>query len=216
MLSKLTKSHRIIGPSAGVSLLAFFLPWVLVSCEGQPVASFSGFQLAFGGAVNTQMGVIPVNASFDLLLLLAGVVAILVMIFMVYQGRMLAARTMRFITIIVGVNALILLWRALTAGASASAQGGPTVEVSLQLGYWITLLAHGAMGYALWQDRRDRKSAAATPEGPLMPADPPGLNTNPPAPPAPDISPPPLQPLPAGTPTIVLGDDEQQKTDNRE
>jgi hypothetical protein len=209
MLSKLTKSHRIIGPSAGASLLCFFLPWVLVSCEGQPVASFSGFQLAFGGQINSPAGVIPLNASPDLLLVLLGIVAILGMIVLVYQGRMIAARTTRFITGIVGLNLVILLWRMLTAGSSASSQGGPTVEVSLQLGYWITLLAHGAMGYALWQEWRGAKTPAVAPVAPI---DPPLASESPPTPALATgetaVATP--QTVLVGAPTTVLQTDEQK------
>jgi hypothetical protein len=32
----------------GVIILCFFLPWVSVSCQGQPIVTFSGFQLAKG------------------------------------------------------------------------------------------------------------------------------------------------------------------------
>jgi len=53
----------ISGPAAFLILVLFFLPWVTVSCNGQPIGELTGYELASGGnsdvAVNTDFQLLP-------------------------------------------------------------------------------------------------------------------------------------------------------------
>ena len=45
----LSNGHKVGSSGAGVAMLCFFLPWVMVSCGNQPIASFGGILLMLGG-----------------------------------------------------------------------------------------------------------------------------------------------------------------------
>jgi hypothetical protein len=44
----MSNGHKLSGSAAALGLLAFFMPWVLVSCTGQPLSTYSGYQLSSG------------------------------------------------------------------------------------------------------------------------------------------------------------------------
>jgi hypothetical protein len=50
------KGYKIASPGAIVVLVCFFLPWVFVSCYGQPIAQFSGYELASGPMIQGPFG----------------------------------------------------------------------------------------------------------------------------------------------------------------
>jgi hypothetical protein len=47
----MSRGSAIMGPAAVVAFVCFFLPWVTSSCQGQPVATLSGRELAAGTIV---------------------------------------------------------------------------------------------------------------------------------------------------------------------
>src|SRR5579872_538481 len=64
----------------GCALFGFFLPWALVSCSGQPIASMSGFSLAMGDLPikNPMNGAMQHQHTSPNLFLLLALVAIVV------------------------------------------------------------------------------------------------------------------------------------------
>ncbi len=52
----------ISGPAAFLILVLFFLPWVTISCNGEPIGDLSGYELATGSNRD-----LPVDADFQLL-----------------------------------------------------------------------------------------------------------------------------------------------------
>ena len=48
MLKKLSSGYKITSSGLLLSLICFFLPWVLQSCGNQPMQQYSGLQLAMG------------------------------------------------------------------------------------------------------------------------------------------------------------------------
>lgn len=144
----LSKGNKIIGSAAAIALMCFFLPWVLVSCEDQPVASFSGWQLATGGTVQTSMGAqpFPLEASPVLFLVLLAAAACLALVYFLYQRR-IALRKAAYAAIgLAGLSLLILLVKF--AGAQAQppqAGSGIDVQLRLQYGFWGTVLANLAI-----------------------------------------------------------------------
>lgn len=48
MLKKLSTGYKITAPGLVMTLIFFFLPWVLQSCGNEPMREYSGLQLAIG------------------------------------------------------------------------------------------------------------------------------------------------------------------------
>jgi hypothetical protein len=140
-----------------VALLGFFLPWVLVSCSGEPIGRLTGIELATGGAGQSPHG--PPNLW--VVVSLAAVIAGLVASFLL-RGRaaifaMASAALIALVASAIGVSSL---------GPSAPAPSQRTAigQVDLQYGYFITvaglLVAIGACGMAL--SRRDGPNGPET------------------------------------------------------
>jgi hypothetical protein len=129
-----------------VALLGFFLPWVLVSCSGEPIGRLSGIDLATGGAGQHPHG----QPNLWVVVSLAAVIAGLVASFLL-RGRaaifaMAAAALIALVASAVGVSSL-------GSSAPAPSQRSAAGEVDLQYGYFVTvaglLVAIGACGAAL-------------------------------------------------------------------
>jgi len=151
----LPKGNRIIGPAAAIALVCFFLPWVLVSCGGQPMASFSGWQLAAGGNIQTGFGTQPIEGSPVLFLVLLAAIGCLALVYFGYQ-RQIVTRTGAYIaTGLAGASLLILL--AKFSGAQSQATQ-PGVTVKLQYGLWGTVLANVAIIIGAVLDLREEGS----------------------------------------------------------
>ena len=151
-----------------VALFGFVLPWVLVSCSGQPLGHFSGLELALGASArNPATGAIQHHGG-DLLAAtsLAAAIAGIVVGF-VARGRVaitgiLAAALISLIASGVSVfrvaaNARAEVW-ALQQPADRSLRA--LLRVELQYGYFVTagalLTAIGACALALNGGREGR------------------------------------------------------------
>jgi len=93
----LSRGNKIVAPAASIAFVCFFLPWITVSCSGQPVESASGFQLAK-----------DVNSP-ELYLVLLAALGVLAVVFLVYRGT-LELKTAAYISIgLAAVGLLIVL-----------------------------------------------------------------------------------------------------------
>ena len=144
-----------------VALFGFVLPWVLVSCSGQPLGHFSGLELALGASVrNPATGAIQHHggdllAATSLAAAIAGIVVGLVARGRVAITGMLVAAVISLIASGVSVSRI-----AANAQAQAGASRQPAdpslralLRVELQYGYFVTagalLTAIGACALAL-------------------------------------------------------------------
>jgi hypothetical protein len=150
-----------------VALFGFVLPWVMVSCSGQPLGHFSGFELALGASVrNPATGALQ-HQGGDLWAAtsLAAVIAAIV-VGWVARGRVavagiLAATVIALVASAVGISRITANARAAESQASgqpADPQLRALVRVELQYGYFITagalLAAIGAGALALRDGRQ--------------------------------------------------------------
>jgi hypothetical protein len=145
--AKLSKGNKIVGPAAALVLLCFFMPWVLVSCEDQPVATFSGWQLASGGMIQTSLGAqpFPLVGSPSLFLVLLAGAGCLALVYMVYRRR-IAPRQSAYGAIGVAVLSLLILFVKFAGAQSQAAQAGPgNAQVRMEYGFWGTVLAYFAI-----------------------------------------------------------------------
>lgn len=134
---------------AAAMLLGFFLPWVSVSCSSQatggfgtqsasmPLLTFSGFDLASGPKLQTAFGVQQLPASVGLWLVLAAAVGVVVITLVVTAQKPGAVATL--VAGLVSVVPLFNTWQSFEQSRT------PFVNVSVQLGLWMTLLGLAAV-----------------------------------------------------------------------
>jgi hypothetical protein len=103
MFTKLSSGYKIASPGLILSLLCFFLPWVLQSCGNQPLQEYSGLQLALGngGGENGYNGNPFVLLTF---------VAIFIILYFAIQSSRRASLTARDGYGVLGTSALVLLF----------------------------------------------------------------------------------------------------------
>lgn len=142
MLSKLTRGNKIVGAAASVAVICFFLPWVLVSCGGQPVASISGWQLAAGGSVSTGWGSQPIPSSPMLFLVLLAALAPLAAVYLAYKQQ-LKLRSAALTALASAAVALLTLVIQFSDGQHEASSMG--VSTQREVGFWGTVLAHLAI-----------------------------------------------------------------------
>ena len=132
-----------------VALFGFFLPWVLVSCSGTPVAKATGLQLAMGRMdALTSQAAQQSNASpvwwvvLALLAVIAGIVVSFLKMPDIQRARiMLGAAGAAFVLSWIGLMAV--------SGAVNKQVGGQTqgaFRVEAQAGFWLTILSLMAAG----------------------------------------------------------------------
>ncbi|MET0371145.1 MAG: LPXTG cell wall anchor domain-containing protein [Sphingobium sp.] len=139
----------------GIALLAFLLPWVTISCEGQPLAKASGVGLAFGqvttmGQAAGQTG----DSNFWLILAILVIVAGLAIVF-------IRDRTSAKLSLGASIVAILLILagtarysRSSLVDAASARQGGSggldaslgqsilaMIDVQWHFGYYLALLA---------------------------------------------------------------------------
>lgn len=160
----------------GLSLFAFFLPWMTVSCQGRTLVSATGAGMAFGklqfNAPNP--GVAPPEAGISLALILA-MLAIAGGLFVLFKREKSSAK----FALATSVGATVLIWlgtagitkEAMLAEAAKKAEGGfaaaqaqsamMLMEVNWHFGYYLalfSLVCAGVMEFLVMRDRDEEAS----------------------------------------------------------
>lgn len=136
------KGYKLASPGALVALVCFFLPWMFVSCMGQPVAEFNGMELAVGPQINTVMG--SQRADAAPLLFLIPLVSLVILVLAILAGRRRRVNWLdKLVTFLLGLLALsttMLLPLALGSSPEIQQAREVGVAVELRLGFWGTAL----------------------------------------------------------------------------
>lgn len=148
MNDKLLPGHKVGGSGAAVALVAFFLPWILVSCNGQPIAELSGWQLAVGTTVGEGFGAqsIPGRPIFFLVALSA--IAVLALTYLAWQrGTLIPLDGFGLISL--GIVPLLILMVQFGDSRSEAAQQGFDLDfqyglIGVVLGF-LAVLTGGIM-----------------------------------------------------------------------
>lgn len=141
-LAKLPKGHKVASPAATIAILCFFLPWILVSCSGQPIKSFSGWELAAGTSMAIGFGQaqeIPGNPIL-FLVLLAGLGVLALAYFALQRGA--ATKLDGWGLIGLGALPLLVLLPQLGGQNEAAQQG---IQIDYQYGLWGVILGYIAV-----------------------------------------------------------------------
>jgi len=128
---RLSQGGWFSGSGAALVLVCFFLPWVTVSCEGQRIASLSGFDLAQGVAGG-------VNAQPALYLVIVAAILSLGVLAYTYQRNYSTTATAvtQLLLALIGFAPLLKVYLDL----QSQSQRGALVSVDAQLGLWGTML----------------------------------------------------------------------------
>lgn len=143
----------------GAALLAFFLPWMTVSCQGQQMMSGTGLGLAFGSIQSSLPGASDAPMNFWLILVLLALIGGIAATFWDDKRAPLA-------TLVAAGTALVLTWigtsRYSVSGiAEAAAARDPSVNpmdqamlamisVDWHFGFWLASLAMLAATVMAW------------------------------------------------------------------
>ncbi len=163
---------RWVSAAAAVSLVGVFFPWLLVSCNEQPVMQANGWQLATGGTVPSQFGPQQLPSNVLMFMLPALAIATLVMAFRAFTSGS-TWRSVGTVAIVSGLVSLVeLVLVIVTATTRASSQEtGQMFQVRPEFGFWLEIIANLALvvfGYGLRRETRETTPlpAADTPAGP--------------------------------------------------
>ncbi len=148
----------------GIALLAFFLPWLTVSCSGQPLLSASGVGLAFGqvtSSLPTNQPGQPSGTGIDIWLVLA----ILAIAYGIWRSLAKQDKAEARNVMISSAAAIVLIWAgtskysksALLAEAARKNGNGAIdqaavamLRVDWHFGYWLAMLALAVAGGMAW------------------------------------------------------------------
>lgn len=145
----------------GAALLAFLLPWMTVSCSGQPLVKASGFGLAFGRvSAMGQAASAGDGASMNIWLILA-LLAIAGGLFLLFTKGREAAKLVLGTSAAALVLILVGTWRyskdAIMAEAAKNGSDGSMdqaalamIQVNWHFGYWLALLSLIAAAAMAW------------------------------------------------------------------
>jgi len=105
MFKKLSRGYKIASPGLLLTLVCFFMPWVLQSCGSEPQRPYSGLQLAIGSGEGGRY-------TGNIFVLLSLVAIFVVLIFLIQSTR----RTSLIVwdtygVLVISIAVLILLFQ---------------------------------------------------------------------------------------------------------
>lgn len=166
----------ISAPAAVLVLLAFFLPWMTVSCSGQPLGQLSGYDLAAGlnptavagSDVLSSLGAVPGDPLLFVVPIIGLVALILAALAFIKKDweRMAGVGTVAA----AALGMMALLWRWL----SYQSESDSLVTITYEPGLWLTLtglllLAVGGLIAIFWPRRDTAVTAPAAHQPPFSP-----------------------------------------------
>lgn len=142
----------------GLALIAFLLPWLTVSCSGQPIVRASGLGLAIGQIDTSGLPVATANsndvtANWFLLLAMAVILAGFILLFLRAASSALAVMgtsIIAFALIVIGMSRYSEtdLKQAVTSSQSEPPPFDLALErlihIDFDAGYWLALVALAA------------------------------------------------------------------------
>ncbi len=147
-----SRGTSIISVAAAVAVLCFFLPWFLVSCQGEPLAEASGWQLAAGKQVDAGPSTYNARAP-ELFIVLLAALGCLVVVYFAYRHQITVRRA---VSIVLGLATLCLLIVFYTIADVHADLADYGLEVKLRIGIWGTMLANAAAIVGAVLDLRDQ------------------------------------------------------------
>jgi hypothetical protein len=146
-MNKMTAGRGISGSGAASAILGFFLPWVLVSCMGEPVMPMSGYEIASGtfstvwgpssNAYSSSNSSIP---GIPMLYITLGAAVIAFLFFLVSYFIHKTSLTLSILQILVGIIGVIPFFLTIALLKNQYTQGEIPFGFNYQYGFWITIV----------------------------------------------------------------------------
>jgi hypothetical protein len=133
----------ICGPAAIVVLIAFFLPWITVSCDnGYVEETFSGYDLTQDQSADEETTEEGDIALWGIPLMAIG---ILVVVWLRYQNSIPAAQAAILYPVAGGIGLIIQFLKYLSLRSDVSDAeeqvGKGVIKITYEIGWWLTGLA---------------------------------------------------------------------------
>lgn len=126
--------------------MGFFLPWALVSCNGEPLATMTGNQIATGGRMPTVYGLSDPAPANPVLFATLGASVLVLLLFIIHyiirrSGLLVSIFQLMFG--ILGASSMILAWKKfmnMYAGGGEYFYVPYTMTVQTLYGFWMTTI----------------------------------------------------------------------------
>lgn len=135
----LFRGYKFASPGALTVLVCFFLPWMMVSCFGQPVAEFSGLDLAMGPEIPGAFGTDRGDATPSLFVLPAIALIVLLLGFAAASRRGVNLLD-RLGIMLIGLGPLFMLGTSLFGSSERSELAEQGILIEYRIGVWGTLV----------------------------------------------------------------------------
>jgi hypothetical protein len=149
-------------------VILFFFPWLTLSCGGQAVGQFSGFQLASGNlGINQTNSAYQYNGNVNnyngdaklFVIPLAGVVALVALnVSQTFQKRWYMGIG------VIGILLQIYYYLDLQGQVRNAANQGAVVIITYEIGWWLTVLAFVAIIFLGWQYKPNATANSPSPK----------------------------------------------------
>jgi len=137
--------HKISFSGALLAIISFFLPWVMVSCNGQTLAEMSGWQLSVGSVDMQALGTSDVGQGSPILfvVLFAAILVIGLIVFIFFKGRIGKVDA----PVLIGLSAVAMLVLVVyLISSSSDIQGGEYgIEVKPMIGLFTIFIGYLAV-----------------------------------------------------------------------
>ncbi len=162
-------SSLISGPAAFFILIAFFLPWITISCSGTELVDASGYEMATGIKVDDEVSSETDSSDTDDsdgYLLIIPIMALLTLV--VAGVRLAAVGTSQMAAVVYlvagafGLGAHLIEFIQLQSDISDLEEtSGEIIELSYKFGWWLSILGLIAVLVAAFVAFREREQRAA-------------------------------------------------------
>ncbi len=163
------KSGLFSGPAGVIIMIAFFLPWLTVSCSGSQVATLSGYELATGTLPQSAASFFEAQRYSEerggetllYVVPVAAIVALLSLYLNLNHGLAASvAGKLYYMTGVAGLAAMLLKYFNWQSDlAEARREVGMIINLEYEPGWWLTLIGLFGLviaGYLAHQETEDR------------------------------------------------------------
>lgn len=138
-MNKTSTGRGISGSGAASAILGFFLPWILVSCMGEPLVPMSGYGIASGN-ISSVFGPSDPIPGRPLLFITLGAAVFAFLIFLVSYFINRSSLILSSIQAIIGIVGIAPIFLTFAQMKSEYSEGMNLFGIDLQYGFWITII----------------------------------------------------------------------------
>jgi hypothetical protein len=137
---------KLISVAASLAIIGFFMPWALVSCNGEPMVTMTGAQIAEGGSLPTVYGMSDPLPGNPILFVTLGAVALVFLLFIIHYIIRRAGILISIFQLTLGIfgaGSMILAWRKfleMYGGSGEYFYVPVTITIQTRYGIWMTTI----------------------------------------------------------------------------